>query len=661
MIDKARVPTRRSMRFTLAAAIIATTAPAARPAVHAVIPGCCDSFGSITVMQPSTGAIIGSLKTVPEGNYEVTGVGVVLTKGGGSAAVLSYTSTATKATYVLTVVNLATGGITGPLTIPGDAQFIVLNPASGVIYIGYVNAASHLEAVDPTNLRVIGDAVVNDAEGSIAVEPDGQKIFISSANGLNVLSPANLTPIGFLALPDPATALAVSPDNSTLYATYGVDSLAIVNISTLQVTHTTSGSALSEISAMAASADGTDLYISANTSISTLQTSTFSISTVPLPIGGETMAVAPEGTIYLGETGPDGQPIVVVFDPASQQITGTYPVPGSGFLAIAADGQQLYHLAFDSSPISITDAVPSLTIAGSGITGAGPGEGAYDSRDNLLLVPDYLGNVNVIDPGTMQIKGLLTFPTPVTFVVFADTGYALTGVGSPPNTGIVRFDPVSLQITGKVAIPYPPNDNSGYYKQPAANEEFVYIPFNFYYAGSSGARPETSDVDYGIAVLDKGNMSLSIWPYKVSNILGFTIAQGTGMGYLSVGEGTSGSYALLEIDLRNGRVLRTAALNVAGSLASSPDGSTIYLVAQFTSGSGYGALNAIDRQTLAIVNSTPGLYLEDLSLTPDGQYLYGPTGTGSGGAVDIVSTSSLQTVGQIPSVAVPPHVIFIDK
>jgi hypothetical protein len=150
MIGKTNLPRRQSMKFTtcnlralLGAAIIATMAPAAQPAVRAVIPGCCDSFGSITKMQPSTGAIIGSLRTVPEGNYEVTGVGVVLTKGGGSAAVLSYTSTSTKATYVLTVVNLATGAVTGPLTISGDAQFISLNPISGVIYIGYVNSASH--------------------------------------------------------------------------------------------------------------------------------------------------------------------------------------------------------------------------------------------------------------------------------------------------------------------------------------------------------------------------------------------------------------------------------------------------------------------------------------------------------------------------------------
>ena len=646
----------------LAAAIVATTVTAAPPAVRAVIPGCCNSFGSMTVMQAPSGAIVRSLKTGPEGNYEVTGVGFELTKGGAGAVVLSYTSTATAIAYVLTVVNLGTGVITGPLTIPGDAESIAVNPRSGVIYITYEQSGARLEAIDPANLAVIADTAVNGAQGSIAVAPDGLKIFLSSANGVEVLGAADLTPIGIVALPGPATVLAVSTDSKTLYAAYGADSVAVADIQDLQVTHTISGGALSDLSAMAVSADGSQLYVAANTSISTVQTGTLSISTVALPIGPETMAVAPEGPIYLGQT-TSGYPLVVVFDPASQLIAETYPAPGTGFLAIGADGRQLYHLAHGSAPISITDTVPSLNIAGSGITGASPRVGAYDARDNLLLVPDYLGNVNVIDPDSMQLKGLVTFSAPVGFVVFGNAGYALTagsftGIGS--NTAIVRFDPVSLKITGKVPIPFPASDNSGYYKQPAADERFVYVPFNFYYAESSGSRPASGGVDYGIAVLDTRKMSLSIWPYDVSNILGFTIAPGTGRGYLSVGEGFDG-YGLLEIDLRNGRVQRGVSLPVAGSLESSPDGSTIYLAAQFASGNGYGALYSIDRQTLAIGSSTPSLYLEDLTRTPDGQYLYGPTGTGTGGAVSIVSTASLQLVGQIPSVAVPSHVIFIDR
>jgi len=641
-------------------AAVAVAVPAAWPGARAVIPGCCKSFGSVTVMQASTGAIVRSLKTGPAGNYQVAGVGIALTNHGTRAAVVSYTVTSTKITYVLTLVDLHTGAVTGPLTIPGVAQSIAVNPKSGVIYVVYVQSGKYLEAVDPTDLTVIANSAVNDAQGALAVAADGQKIFVGSPNGVEAISAAKLMPIGFVALAGAATALASSPDSSTLYAAYGTDSLAIINIQGLQVTHTISNRALREVSAIAVSSDGSQLYVSANTSISTVATSTFSISTVTLPFGGNSMALAPGSPIYLGQTSTDGSPSVLVFDPVSQIVTATYAAPGTGFLAISQDGGQLYHLAFGSAPVSATGMVPSMNITGSGITGAPPGVGAYDALDDLLLVPDYLGNVNVIAPETMQVKSLLTLSTPLGFVLYGNTGYALTGVGSPPNTNIVQFDPVSLKVTGQVSIPYPANDNSGYYTQPAANEHFVYVPFNFYYSPCCDVRAASGGINYGIAVLNTQTMSLQVWPYPVSNILGFSIAQGTGLGYLSVGRGAN-AYALMEINLQNGHVQKTVTLGVAGSLVSSPDGSTLYLAAQFASGSGYGALYSIDRQTMTVTNSTAGVYAEDLSVSPDGQYLYGPTGTGTAGAVNIVSTASLQLVGKIPSVGVPPHVIFVNQ
>ena len=378
-------------RILLAATAVALTAPLAWPGARAVIPGCCKSFGSMTVMQASTGAIVRSLKTGPEGNYQVAGVGIALAHHGTGAAVLSYTLTSSKITYVLTLVDLQTGGVTGPLTIPGVAQSIAVNPKSGVIYVAYVQSGRYLEAVDPTDLMVMGSSAVNDAQGALVVAADGQKIFVGPPNGVEAIRAANLMPIGFVALASAATALASSADSSTLYAAFGTDSLAIIDTQGFEVTQTISSRALREVSAMAVSADGSQLYISANTSISTVDTSTLSISTVTLPFGGNTMAVAPGGPIYLGQTGTDGSPSVLVFDPVSQSVTATYAAPGTGFLAIGQDGRQLYHLAFGSAPVSVSGVAPSPSIAGSGITGAPPGVGAYDAADDLLLVPDYLG------------------------------------------------------------------------------------------------------------------------------------------------------------------------------------------------------------------------------------------------------------------------------
>ena len=130
-----------------------------------------------------------------------------------------------------------------------------------------------------------------------------------------------------------------------------------------------------------------------------------------------------------------------------------------------------------------------------------------------------------------------------------------------------------------------------------------------------------------------GGLALS-----VSNILGFSIARGTGLGYLSVGLGTD-KYGLMEINLQNGHVVKTVTLGVAGSLACSPDGGTLYLAAQFASGSGYGALYSIDRQTLTVNTSTAGVYPEDLSLSPDGRCLSALPAPGSQARLHIVSTA----------------------
>ena len=94
---------------------------------------------------------------------------------GTGAAVLSYTLTSSKIAYVLTLVDLQTGGVTRPLTIAGVAQSIAVNPKSSVICVAYVQSGGYLEAVDTTELTVIANSAVNDAQGALAVAADGRK------------------------------------------------------------------------------------------------------------------------------------------------------------------------------------------------------------------------------------------------------------------------------------------------------------------------------------------------------------------------------------------------------------------------------------------------------------------------------------------------------
>jgi hypothetical protein len=88
--------------------------------------------------------------------------------------------------------------------------------------------------------------------------------------------------------------------------------------------------------------------------------------------------------------------------------------------------------------------------------------------------------------------------------------------------------------------------------------------------------------------------------------------------------------------------------------AVSPDGSTIYFSSNNT-------LYTFNAQTLAITNTVAGIGLTSLTVSPDGNYLYGGTPVPCQDCSEqIVSTSSLQVIGTIPvSTAYPQPVLFL--
>ena len=136
---------------------------------------------------------------------------------------------------------------------------------------------------------------------------------MGSPNEVEAIRAANLIPIGFVALASAATALASSADGSTLYAAFGTDSLAIIDIQGFEVTQTISSRALREVSAMAVSADGSR-FISRQTP--QFRPSIPARSRFPgyAALRREYHGRGAGGPIYLGETGTDGSPSVLVFD-----------------------------------------------------------------------------------------------------------------------------------------------------------------------------------------------------------------------------------------------------------------------------------------------------------------------------------------------------------
>jgi hypothetical protein len=85
----------------------------------------------------------------------------------------------------------------------------------------------------------------------------------------------------------------------------------------------------------------------------------------------------------------------------------------------------------------------------------------------------------------------------------------------------LRFDPVSLQVTGAVTLLNNPNDNLISYSQPAMSGSTLCVPLSVSQnggtvrlAGSAGA-PSAGVPDSAIAVIDTLRMKLvALWPFQ---------------------------------------------------------------------------------------------------------------------------------------------------
>ena len=164
----------------------------------------------------------------------------------------------------------------------------------------------------------------------------------------------------------------------------------------------------------------------------------------------------------------------------------------------------------------------------------------------------------------------------------------------------------------------------------------------------------------GIAVIDTAQMQLvATWPFDYLPYL--AVAPDGGQGYVVGFRGSGYSPTLLKIAMTTGQVLQSIKMPAWNgsdhSMALSPDGSTIYVSLNST-------LYAISSQSMTIANSAASLDLSTLSISPDGQYLYGLSASQCSPdcfTLDIISTSSLQVVGTIPSPQYPGPVLFIEQ
>ncbi len=225
---------------------------------------------------------------------------------------------------------------------------------------------------------------------------------------------------------------------------------------------------------------------------------------------------------------------------------------------------------------------------------------------------------------------------------------------------VLRFDPVSLQVTGRVSLPNSPNYLVSF-AQTVMNGSTLYVPFSFSFNGGpiqpgNAAAASAAVPANGIAVIDTLQMKLvAMWPFPTLPLLG--LAPGASVGYAAFPIGDY-QVEVSEIDLSTGTTIAHVQLPGLASYFSnpavSPDGSTVYFSTSDT-------LYTLNGETLAITNTVAGIDLTNLTVSPDGNYLYGGTPLPCAACSEqIISTSSLKVVGTVPvSTQFPQPALFL--
>lgn len=507
---------------------------------------------------------------------------------------------------------------------------------------------------------------------SMTVSPDGETIYLSGYGYAAVVAvqASNLKLIGTVPLSDQWDAV-VSPDSSTLYVAAGAYpnvGVTVIDTATLQVTQTVPIASVSVVFGLAISPNGSQLYMpgQANfqgTDIFTLDLATEALMTMSVLVNSG-VAVSPDGTVYVGNTSNNlavGSQ-VLVFDPASQSVTRILSAFGYGSFALSSTGSQLYYLNQQSSTLAATGPDPSQSILDTAAIGQLDST-AYDATNNLLLAADFANNIEVLDAATFEPAGHLFVPDLNITNPYVTAGGGSGFVAYVPNAApvVLRFDPVSLQTTGAVTLWNNPSDDLIVFSQPVMSGSTLYVPFSASFNGGpvrfgGSASAPSSVPNSGVAVIDTIQMKrVALWPFQALPLLG--LAPGQSVAYAVVPAGSI--LDLDEIDLSTGTI--TLQVQIPGSPGSaysnpavSPDGSTIY----FSSNNTLYTLNA---QTLAITNTVTGIGLTSLTVSPDGNYLYGGTPVPCEACSEqIVSTSSLTVIGTIPvSTAYPEPALFL--
>ena len=357
-----------------------------------------------------------------------------------------------------------------------------LGVVMAVLLASIATGTSSVSAAAGYNFSVLDTVSVGPSPSSVAVSPDGSRLYAASSNHylgktsntVSVVNTSSSTVTATVTVGDLPYRLALSPDGSRLYVTNALDdSVSVIYTSSNAVTATISVGDFP--TSMVTNFDGSRLYVTntGDDSISVINTSSNTV-TATISVGNTptSLALSADGSrLYVAVSGGNGE--VSVINTSSNAVTATISVGSYPYgLALSADGSRLYvtnHMGYSVSVINTSSNTVTATVS----VGTNP-YGLAMSADGSRL---YVAN-----QGSNSVSVINTSSNTVT---------ATVSVGSYPSNMATNIDGSRLYVANTDDDTLSVIDTSAWPTAPAAPTSLNATPGNgsasiAFTAGSNG-------------------------------------------------------------------------------------------------------------------------------------------------------------------------------
>ncbi|MCG5430912.1 Ig-like domain-containing protein [Mycobacterium sp. MYCO198283] len=656
-------------------------APAASPALWALLAWTRRQFGSNQVVAPASSTVSTSASLTAEATSASLTAGSTSTVSRSALAATTSAPTTFAAAAVTTAAvanaaptatappsvgtpNATTGVVSGSLNVkdPDGSPLtytVSTAPQAGTVA---VNSAGTFTYTPTTAARLR-------AAATPSADPDSFTVSVSDGTASTAVTvsvpvlPAQLTNQSSTTVGTNPFGVAVAGSRAYV-ANQGNDSVSVINTSTNAVVATINVG--SSPMGVAASADGSRVYVAGNNTVSVINTATNTVVSNITTGGGQSygIAVNPSGTrVYVTQTGNNR---VVVINTATNAVVANITVGATpGGLAVSPDGTRVYVANFNANTVSVINTATNTVVGSAIAVGANPYGVAVTPDGTRVYVTNAGSNsVSVINTATSAVVAT------VANVGLTPWGLAISGDGSTVYVGnsddrVAVLDSRTNTIVTTLQIDSAPESN--YHTialGPDGRTIYVTDFADRAVRTVTLVRGNTAPVAGGAPTVGTPNATTG----AVTGSLGVTDPDGDSLSYTVTGSPTGGG-----VTVSNGTYTYTPTTTARQNAAQTPGVDTDSFTV--TASDGQASVNvtvtvpispltvnrpptATAPPTVGTPNATTGVVTGSLNVTdPDGNPLtYTVSGPPSGGTVSVAggnytytpSATARQNAAQTP-------------